>query len=227
MSDSPTRRPSVRVNCAVSLDGRLAYAGGRRANLSGPEDLTRVQRLRAGSDAVLVGVGTVVADDPSLRVHWEMLGDAVGREPWRIVLDPKGRTPPTARFLDGAAPTIVATSAESTRAWPDSVRVLRSGSRHIDLPHLFRQLFDLGMRSVLVEGGARVLASVLRSRLFDELTVYVAPRLIGGTTAPPLMTGDECVGPEGVVPLRRTGVAPLGEGILLTFQPSDGAVPPP
>ncbi len=225
MIEGITRRPEVWVNCAVSLDGRLAYAQGRRADLSSPEDLARVQRLRADSDAILVGVGTVVADDPSLRVHWEMLERPAGRAPWRIVLDPTGRTPVNARFLDGSVPTIVVTTDESTRSWPNAVRVLRIGARHIDLPHLFRELHDLGIRRVLIEGGARVLASVLRARLVDRLTVYIAPRLIGGTTAPPLMTGDECVGPDGVVPLRRVAVEPLGEGILLTFVPPDGPDP--
>lgn len=227
MAGSPTRRPTVLVNCAVSLDGRLAYAGGRPAALSGPEDLLRVQRLRAECDAIVVGVGTVVADDPSLRVHWEKLGRSPGRDPWRVVLDPKGRTPPTARFLDGSVPTIVVTTQEATRSWPEGVRVLIAGARHIDLGHLLRQLFDLGMRTILVEGGARVLASVLRGGFFDRLTVYVAPRLIGGTTAPPLMAGEECGGPEGTVPLVRTGAEPLGEGVLLSFVPGERPSPAP
>jgi 2,5-diamino-6-(ribosylamino)-4(3H)-pyrimidinone 5'-phosphate reductase len=218
-SGPPGRRPIVWANCAVSLDGRLAYAGGRRANLSGPKDLARVQQLRRDSDGVVVGVGTVVADDPSLRVHDEMLLGPPGKSPWRIILDSNGRTPPTARVLDGSLPTIVATSATSSRVWPDHVRVLRSGSNHVDLGHLLTQLFDLGLRTVLVEGGAKVLASLLRAGLFDRLTVYVAPVLIGGTTAPSLIMGDECYGPEGVVGLSRVSVEGLDDGALHTYLP--------
>ena len=88
-STSPPRavRPAVWINCAASADGRLAYAGGRQAPLSSPEDLRRVQQLRANADAILVGVGTVAKDDPSLRVHWDLLGLPEGKSPTRIVVD--------------------------------------------------------------------------------------------------------------------------------------------
>src|ERR1700683_5231537 len=102
---TPDGRPEILVNCAVSLDGRLAYAGGRRARLSRPGGLRRGQWVRADGDAVLVGVGTVLLDDPSLRVHWEMIDRPAGKNPARVVVDSNGRTPPTARVLDGSAPT--------------------------------------------------------------------------------------------------------------------------
>jgi 2,5-diamino-6-(ribosylamino)-4(3H)-pyrimidinone 5'-phosphate reductase len=210
-------RPRVHLNCAVSLDGRLAYAGGKRALLSGPNDLARVQRLRAELDAILVGVGTVIADDPSLRVHWDLLDRPPGREPLRVVLDSSGRTPGTAKVLDGRSPTLVATSAGCARSFPYPVEVVRVGREEVELTALLDELGRRGVRSVLVEGGAKVLASFLRAGLVDALTLYVAPVVIGGSTAPPMVGGAETFGPEGLVRLRRAAAEPLDDGFLLSY----------
>jgi 2,5-diamino-6-(ribosylamino)-4(3H)-pyrimidinone 5'-phosphate reductase len=204
------------------LDGRLAYAEGKRAPLSGPEDLERVQRLRSGADAILVGVGTVVADDPSLRVHWELLGRSPGKNPTRVVVDGSGRTPPNAKVLDGSAPTIVATSARSARKFPPHVVTVVAGKERVDLAELFRVLLDRGVRRLMVEGGAEVLSSVLRGGLFDRLTVYFAPVLIGGATAPSVVRGPETHGPEDATPLDLAGLERLGAGFVATFLPSRG-----
>ncbi len=142
MSDEPlwpeARGASIWVNCACSLDGRLAFAGGERARLSSPEDLARVQSIRAGSDGILVGVGTVLKDDPSLRVHWDQLGRPKGRDPTRVVVDGSGRTPPGARVLDRSLPTIVATSEKSHRVYPPHVRRVVVGSARVDLGSALR-----------------------------------------------------------------------------------------
>ena len=216
MAPTPAR-PRIHLNCAVSLDGRLAYAGGRRALLSGPQDLARVQGLRASLDAILVGVGTVIADDPSLRVHWDLLGKAPGRSPLRVVLDASGRTPPTARVLDGSQPTLLVTSVDSRREYPVPVEVFRAGTDRVDLPELLEELVRRGIRSLLVEGGSEVLASVLRAGLVDELTVFVAPVVIGGRTAPTMVAGAETVDTAGAVRLRRGAAVSLDDGFLLSY----------
>jgi len=213
-------RPVVWVNCAASLDGRIAFAGGRRAGLSGPEDLQRVQRIRAGADAILVGVGTVVKDDPSLRVHWELLGEPPGTNPTRVVVDASGRTPATARVLDGSTPTIIATSERSKRNFPPHVRVLVAGTTRVDLGRLFPMLYEVGVRTLMVEGGAEILSSVLRGGLFDRFTVYYAPVVVGGTTAPPVASGPETRGPEELASLELLGVERLGVGYLATYAPA-------
>lgn len=223
---SSSTRPIVWVNCAASLDARLAFAGGKRAALSGPEDLERVQRLRAGSDAILVGVGTVVKDDPSLRVHWELLGRAPGKNPTRVVVDGSGRTPANARVLDGTAPTIIATSERSTRKFPNHVQTIVAGCSRVDLGRLFDELGRLGVRRLMVEGGAEILSSILRGGLFDRLTIYYAPMIIGGSTAPPLVSGTETTGPDQAVPLKLVHVERLGDGHLAMYAPP-GAMEPP
>jgi len=225
--EAPPHRPAVWVNCAASLDGRLAFAGGRRAALSGPEDLARVQRLRANSDAILVGVGTVVADDPSLRVHWELLGETPGRNPTRIVVDASGRTPAAARVLDGTTPTIVATSERSVRVFPPHVTTIVAGGDRVDLARLFGILADRGIRTLMVEGGAEILSSVLRGRLFDRFSIYTAPVIVGGSTAPSVVSGPETHGIDDATGLELLSLERVGPGFVATYAPSGRTGPVP
>lgn len=220
-ADAPpeARRPEVWVNYATSEDGRIAYAGGRRARLSSPEDLQRVQEMRSVADAVLVGVGTVVLDDPSLRVHWDLLGRPPGTSPTRVVVDATGRTPEGARVLDGSTPTIIGTSERSTRKFPDHVDVIVAGQDEVDLALLFQRLYDRGIRRMMVEGGSEILASVFRGRLFDRCTVYHAPVVIGGRTAPTVAAGPETPSEREAVGLRLVALERLGDGYLATFVP--------
>jgi 2,5-diamino-6-(ribosylamino)-4(3H)-pyrimidinone 5'-phosphate reductase len=212
-------RPAVWANCAASADGRLAYAEGRPARLSSPEDLRRVQQLRANADAILVGVGTVLKDDPSLRVHWDLLGQPEGKSPTRVVVDSTGRTPAGARVLDGTIPTIVATTTRSTRRFPPHVRTIVTGQGSVDLADLLVQLHALGIRRLMVEGGAGILSSLLREGLFDRLTVYYAPVVVGGRTAPSIAGGPDTPGSEGLVLLRLLALDRLGEGYVVTYAP--------
>ncbi|HYK92756.1 MAG TPA: dihydrofolate reductase family protein [Thermoplasmata archaeon] len=221
MSAAATR-PHVQVNCATSADGRLAFAEGRRAILSGPEDLARVQALRAGCDAILVGVATVRLDDPSLRVHWDLLHRSPGKEPLRVVLDSRGRTPEHAKVLDGRSPTLIATSVACSRKFPNGVDAFAAGTDRVDLPALLTELRRRGIRRLLVEGGGEVIASFLRAGLVDLLTVYVAPVLIGGATAPSMMRGAETSDEATAVKLRLLTVDRLGPGVLLSWAPPTG-----
>lgn len=215
----PVRRPAVWVNCAASLDGRLALAGGKRAQFSGAEDLVRVQRLRAKADAILVGVGTVVADDPSLRVHWELLGEPAGKNPTRVIVDASGRTPESARVLDGSTPTIIATSERAHRSYPAHVHSIVVGKTRVNLTELFSLLYDLGIRRLMVEGGATILASVLRASLFDRFTIYYAPVVVGGATAPAMVAGEESLRLDDGVPMDLASVERLGDGYVATYTP--------
>ena len=179
-------RPSVVLKYAQTLDGRIATGGGDSKWISGPQERRAPHAMRAACDAVAVGAGTVLADDPQLTVRM-----VPGASPIRVVLDSTLRVPPDAQVFGPGAATIVLTSERSD---PDRrvalrqrgvrVEVVREAPDGVDLADGLARLLRLGIRCVLVEGGARVITSMLRERLVDRVVVAVAPLLLGkGTEA--------------------------------------------
>ncbi len=177
-------RPRVTISYAQTLDGRLATRGGSSQWIGGPESLRFAHALRAANQAIMVGVGTVLADDPRLTVRL-----AEGADPLRVVVDSELRTPPGAAVLrDGAARgTLLA-----CRAGADPARIaaltalgaevlpLPAGpGGGVDLAALLSHLAARGVASAMVEGGARLITGLLRGRLADRLAVCVAPKILG------------------------------------------------
>lgn len=185
---TPRDLPFVTVKYAQTLDGRTATATGDSQWISGPDSLRLAHQLRAEHDAILVGIGTVLADDPQLNVRL-----VSGRDPLRVVVDSRLRTPLTARVLaNGAARhTLIATTVHADR--PRLQEVERLGAQivvlptfadtgRVDLALLLGQLKRRGVASVLVEGGSRIITSLLAQKLVDRLVVAIAPKLIGSGT---------------------------------------------
>ncbi len=188
--------------------------------LSGPRDLIRVQKLRLASDAIMVGVGTVISDNPSLRVHWRMLGSRrkTSKSPIRIILDSKGRTPNGSHVLDGSVPTIIITSSACKKKFPSDVRHIAMGRGKVDLQRTLDLLgSELGLRQLMVEGGSSVITNMLRAGLVDRMTVFMAPVVIGGHGAPPIVGGPETPNKHGLIHLRLNSVRKLDGGALLDF----------
>lgn len=206
----------VHVNFAMSADGKIAAPGGGPLRLSGEEDLARVHRLRHASDAILVGSGTVLQDDPSLLTKAAYVPNP--RHPLRVILDGRLRTPPTARVLDGRAPTVVYTTAAHAARRLPGAEVVAAGDDRVRLPLVLRDLEARGARTLLVEGGGAVIASFLREGLVDLLTAYVAPTVVGGG-APTWAEGTGLFREGAGFPLRLRDVARLGEGVVLTYEP--------
>jgi riboflavin-specific deaminase-like protein len=176
------RRPFVTLKYAQTLDGRVASSTGHSRWVSGLQSRVLAHRLRAEHDAVLVGIGTILADDPQLTVRlWE------GPDPLRVVVDSRLRIPLEARVIQaGPKRTLVVTSsAASTRRVAAleavGVRVLSVAAedRRVNLSALLRALQKLGIQTVLVEGGASISTSFLRERLVDALVIVVAPKILG------------------------------------------------
>jgi 5-amino-6-(5-phosphoribosylamino)uracil reductase/diaminohydroxyphosphoribosylaminopyrimidine deaminase/5-amino-6-(5-phosphoribosylamino)uracil reductase len=180
---APADRPYVAIHVAQSLDGRIALSGGLRTILSSPEGLMLAHRARAGNDAVLVGSQTVRADDPRLTVR-----DCEGEQPRRVVLASTLDVSPAARLFE-SGPGVLLIAVEG-RARTDAIVRLEAAGAEIrlvsagpdglvSLPAALHAIRQWGVQRLLVEGGARVLTSFLRSRLVDEATIEIAPRLFG------------------------------------------------
>lgn len=206
-------RPRVVINAAMSVDGKIAFSDGRPAKISNEEDRVRVHRLRAESDAVLIGVGTVIKDNPKLTVKPEY---AKGTSPLRVVLDSDGKTPDHAHVLDGKAETLIATTVGCTREFPNA-KVFRAGKDEVDLPALLEHLSQLGVTSLLVEGGSTAIWSFLRQRLADHVKVFVASTVLGGHGAPTLAGGPGVRSLEESFRLRLEKAERLGDGLLIEY----------
>ena len=208
-------KPFVLVNCAMSADGKLAGPERKQVRISSEEDMVRVKNLRKSYDAILVGVGTVIADDPHLTIK----NATYEENPVRIVLDSHGRIPSDARVLDDRAPTVIVTDNECTKDWGSNVTVIRGGSGRINLTDVLHILAkDLGIENMIVEGGGEVIASFFREKLVDRYSVFVGGLLIGGRTSPTPADGEGWLAPEGIK-LSLDSAEVLGNGALLTFTP--------
>ena len=210
-------RPYVVLKYAQTLDGRIATRTGDSKWISGEPERRASHALRASCDAVLVGIGTVIADDPQLTVRL-----VPGASPLRIVLDTTLRVPAGAQILEDAAPTLVVTSERSRAKRRDELR--ERGLRMeivepdppwgVDLPAALARIRAAGVRSLLVEGGAAVITSFLRQRLTDRVVVGIAPRILGA--------GTEAVGDLSTLRvsdglrLSRRSVHLLGDDVVLS-----------
>jgi diaminohydroxyphosphoribosylaminopyrimidine deaminase / 5-amino-6-(5-phosphoribosylamino)uracil reductase len=182
-----------------SLDGRIATESGDSHYVTGPEDITRLHRLRALADAVVVGAGTALADDPRLTVR-----RAEGPNPVRVVLDPRGRVPWDRRLFRGEEGTALAIHGEGIRSHPpagvDVVNLPTGGDRGFDPAAVLAVLHGRGLRRVLVEGGGITVSRFLQAGLLHRLHITVAPLIIGsgrqGLTLEPIESLKEGLRPH-------------------------------
>jgi len=221
-----TGLPEVTLKYAMTLDGRLATRTGHSRWITGPEARRYAHQLRDRHDAILVGVGTVLQDDPELttRLDPSECGDGGPHHPLRVVLDSQARTPPTARLLSPAVPgqTLIVTTEGAP---PERVAALRAaGAEIITVParcgkvDIRSALFELGARginSVLVEGGGRVLGSLFDAGLVDRVVAFVAPVLVGGSDAPIPLAGRGVETMEQAVRLRDVRIRELGTDVVI------------
>ncbi len=216
-----TALPFVALKWAMSLDGRIAVRRGSPTSITGEAARQYVHGLRNVYDAALVGVGTVLADDPLLTCRLPAGTVPVPRHPLRVIVDSRLRTPPAARVVTGAreVPTLIATTraapedrVEAMRRAGVEVVVLEQADGRVDLRALAAMLGGRGVLSVLVEGGAEVAASVLALGIADKVIAIVAPRVIGGLGAPSPVEGAGVAGP---MDLRDVNVRRLGEDTVI------------
>lgn len=205
-----TGRPFVVWKYAATLDGRSAAADGTSKWITSDEARADVHRLRAVVDTIIIGVGTVLTDDPHLTAR---LDGAPHAQPLRVVVDSQDRTPAGAKVRDAAAPTWIAT--------PDEVGANADGL--VDLAKLLAQLYEDGRRYALLEGGPKLAGAFLRAGLIDRVVGYVAPALLG--------SGRHALDDAGVttiddaIRLEVTDVTTIGPDVRITAQPKSSARP--
>ena len=174
---------TVTLKAAISLDGKIATASGHSKWITGEEARHKVHELRNQSDAVLVGINTVIADDPELTVR----GIANENSPVRIVLDSMARIPGNSRiFKSDGTPVIIVTGNKAlSRKWPKSreIKILTSPTATPQITWILSELHKLGLKSLLVEGGSFIYASFLKSGAVDRLVLFIGSKIIGGQDA--------------------------------------------
>jgi diaminohydroxyphosphoribosylaminopyrimidine deaminase/5-amino-6-(5-phosphoribosylamino)uracil reductase len=214
-------RPFVTAKCAATLDGRIATRSGDSKWVTGEAARAFVHELRHAADAIMVGAGTIAADDPLLTAR---LKDRPSKDPIRIVLDARLRIPPTAKVLNHSSPaeTILvagreAPAAARTQLLRPGVRVIEAQTRdgRIDLEPLMVQLGTMGVTGILVEGGSRVLGSAFRAGIVDKVCFFFAPMIAAGDDGPPICSGR---GPEKIqdcIRLDRIRTRRFGEDVMI------------
>ncbi|MFB6108587.1 MAG: 2,5-diamino-6-(ribosylamino)-4(3H)-pyrimidinone 5'-phosphate reductase [Haloplanus sp.] len=216
----------VVVNAATSVDGKLSTRERRQVRISGDADFDRVDRLRAAADGVMVGIGTVLADDPSLGVkaearRVERLRNGRPANPARVVADSTARTPTDAECVVGDAETFVLATESAPAERIDALEaagaeVVVAGDDRVDLPTALDRLDAAGVDRLMVEGGGELVFSLFAEELVDELSVYVGSVVVGGREAPTLADGEGFV--DDLPELDLVGVDRLDDGVVLRYR---------
>ncbi|WP_431028120.1 bifunctional diaminohydroxyphosphoribosylaminopyrimidine deaminase/5-amino-6-(5-phosphoribosylamino)uracil reductase RibD [Lysinibacillus sp. LZ02] len=221
-----TARPFVISKFAMTLDGKIAAHTGHSQWITGEEARADVHELRDQVDAILVGVGTVLKDNPSLTTR---LPDRIGKNPIRIVLDRQLRTPLDATICQTAtARTIIVTTEEQQQKAPAFEKLgvellyVPVVNEKLDLNMMLDELYKRGITDILVEGGGEVNASFLRAGLIQKFLVYVAPKVLGGRNSITPFTGTDVETVDAAMLLDFAEVEKIGADLRITAYPKEG-----
>jgi diaminohydroxyphosphoribosylaminopyrimidine deaminase/5-amino-6-(5-phosphoribosylamino)uracil reductase len=216
-----TGRPLIVLKMAMTLDGKTATASGESQWITGPEARRHAHRLRSEVDAIMVGVNTVLSDNPQLTAR---LGRSIARQPIRIVMDSRLRTPLTAKILSQRLRrgTVIATTGHAPRARLARFRrlgiqvlALSAEQGKVSLRACLKQLTKMGINHLLIEGGSELAASALRSGVVDRLRLYIAPRLLGGNDAKGVIGGSSPRSLARALSVSSLSVKKIGPDLML------------
>ncbi|MCP4578326.1 MAG: bifunctional diaminohydroxyphosphoribosylaminopyrimidine deaminase/5-amino-6-(5-phosphoribosylamino)uracil reductase RibD [Deltaproteobacteria bacterium] len=221
-----TGRPFVIAKSAITLDGWTATSTRYSQWITNEKSRGFVHKLRDRVDAVMMGIGTVLADDPAMTARFKV---KEGKDPIRIVVDTNFRTPPDAKVMKNQsfAKTIIATSVDGNRSFQDSgphpegveTLVCPTFAGKIDLPALMEKLGEMSISSVLLEGGSMILGAMLRARLIDKFYVFIAPKILGGGDGIPMVAGSGPETMEESLKLQNIKVRRFGDDVLIIGYP--------
>lgn len=222
----PAERPFAFINAAMSADGKIATTLRKQTRISGSLDFDRMDELRASSDAVMVGIGTVLSDNPSLTVKSKERRErrrAEGKDenPVRIVVDSQARTPIDADiFKKGEGKKIIAVTEtaprEKVKKLSEHAEIIVSGEKSVDLEKLLCELKARGINRLMVEGGATLNWGLVSSGLVDEIYTFIGNIIIGGKTAPTLVDGEGFI--SDFSKLSLISCEKLEDGVLVRWK---------
>lgn len=222
-------KPYVILNAAMTLDGKIATKTGS-SEISGKEDLERVHEIRKEVDGIMVGIGTVLADDPRLTVH--KINAKKEDNPIRVVVDSKARTPLDFRILNDDALTIIAVGSICDENNPDCdmdavnrakelskrVNVFYSSGETVDLCEFMEHLYSEGIETLMLEGGSTLNFSMIRENLIDEVKICIAPMIVGGKDSKTFFDGEGFDYMKEAVPLKLEKYYPLGKDFVMEYK---------
>ncbi|MBZ9571510.1 2,5-diamino-6-(ribosylamino)-4(3H)-pyrimidinone 5'-phosphate reductase [Methanobrevibacter sp. TMH8] len=216
-------KPHVILNAAMTLDGKIATKTGS-SEISGKKDLERVHKLRKEVDGIMVGINTVLADDPRLTVH--KINSKKSDNPIRVVVDNQCRTPLSSRILNDDAETIIATSDyvkkddlafERCQKLTKVADIFYSNESPVNLKELMKYLYSKNIKTLMLEGGSTLNFSMLKENLIDEIRVCVAPMVVGGKNAKTLIDGEGFDFMKDAINLELKNRYQLGKDLILEY----------
>ena len=210
----------VTVGGFMSIDGKIAPADGigrKFFKFMTPRHQKMLHKIRSQVDAIIVGVETVIADNPSLTVR-----NVKGKNPLRVVLDSNARTPLGSKVTDGRAPTIIAVTKNAPKRRIELLRkktevLVLKRTRRVDLEDLLRELRHRGVRNVLVEGGGETRWSFFKEGLVDDFFLWITPHIWGGRDAPTLVDGEGFLHEDDAIPLELNSTRVVDNLLILSF----------
>lgn len=217
-------KPYTILSAAMTLDGKIATKTGS-SNISCKEDLIRVHELRKEVDGIMVGINTVIADNPKLTVH--KIDAKLEDNPVRVIVDSRARTPIAAKVTNNDAETIIAVAndykhdfitSDRYAALKERADIFFSGTNKVDLPALLDYLYEKGIKSLMLEGGSTLNFEMIKQGLIDEIRVAVAPMVVGGTDAKTLFGGSGFDTMDEAVRLDLIDSQILGDDLVLKYK---------
>ena len=221
-------RPYVTVNLAMSADGKLSTVERRQVKISGETDFKRVDLLKAANDAIMVGIGTVLADDPSLTVKSpelkeERISRGLDENPVRVIVDSKGRIPVNAEILHkGPGKRIIAISESADPKRVAELEkyadIIPAGKDKVDIRVVLEELASRGIKSIMVEGGGSLIWSLFEENLVDEYYTCIGNIIIGGSTAPTPADGTGFTNEKDFPEMEIVTLEKIDEGVLVKWK---------
>lgn len=212
-------RPYVIINCAMSADGKIAMPNKKQIRISNDDDIKRMYNLRNSCDAVLVGIGAVLSDNPKLTVKEKYVSNP--KNPIRIVLDSECRTPVNYFVVDDKSKSIIVTTKKCNKTYGYNVEIIQCKkdlNKKADLIDLLDLLYKRGIKKLMVEGGGTVIWNFIKKSLVDDIFVYMSPIVIGGKSSPTMVDGSGFQKEKDLIHLELINFNKLGDGLLLHYK---------